>query len=132
MGFQRCATYGTVEFRRHGGTTNPVKTVSWILMCLCMVSASKQLHRKGYGSTLRGVLKAIGMFNNGALLDWAAKYLLVREKKFTSQETLQYPIFPAKDQFKRIDRNAATGGAVAAIAAIAAGLSGQYLPFTVP
>jgi len=135
--FDRCATYGTVEFRRHGGTLNGEKCVAWILHCLCMVSASRQLGDEAwYGNNLRDCLTTIGMFNNGKLCEWAAEYLLVRHKTFTltkrqkerAQQSgeLDLPEFPgSKDDFKAIKSDENEGVGLDSFDA-------QYEPFALP
>lgn len=92
--FQRCADYGTVEFRRHGGTLNEDKSVAWILLCLCMVHASDKSGRCT-SANFQDCLRAIGMYEDGPLCEWAAKYLLARHRHFSQGGEVQYPAFPA-------------------------------------
>jgi len=92
--FKRCADYGTVEFRRHQGTLNPMNAVSWILLNLHMVEASKSLGRKGYGADLKRCFSAIKMDENGEKSKWAGEYLLQRREQF-KRRRYSYPPMPA-------------------------------------
>jgi len=100
--FGRCAEYGTVEFRRHGGTLKDEKAVAWIIHCLCMVSASasKRVDRTS-GQGLKECFKAIGMYDNDTICTWAAEYLLKRQSN-VGRSGVEYPEFPNKASFLQL------------------------------
>lgn len=95
--FGRCEKYGTVEFRRHGGTVQGERASSWILTCLSMVSCSAQLRPGSYGSSLRELLKTMGMQNNGSLVKWASDFMLTRQHNINNRANeVPYPEMPAR------------------------------------
>jgi hypothetical protein len=74
----RCRKYGTVEFRRHEAMVDHDRVLSWVMLCLSLVSASHSGHVATpdmYGKTLRESFFGIGMYHNGDISAWAADYL---------------------------------------------------------
>merc|ERR1712107_387812 len=72
------SAHRTVEFRRHEGTVIYEDVLSWVLLCLFMVSASSSLRLERGFRDLEEAFEALGMFHNGDLVSWAANYLLAR------------------------------------------------------
>lgn len=95
--YGRCADYKTVEFRLHGGTSDASKAVSWIMLCLRMVQASKTLGRSGYGSNLEECLLATGL-RGDHLHEFAKRFLLQRQKHFKGVRNVQLPSLPRLPQ----------------------------------
>jgi len=73
-----CPAFGTVEFRRHQTTAKFQEVLSWVLLCLSMVSESRSFTNSACGNNLQEGFTALGMFRNGELIEWAAKHLLER------------------------------------------------------
>lgn len=89
-------THGTVEFRRHEGTTQYQDVLSWIVLCLTMVSSSTRGHSRARwtGSqysdkNLRDAFMALGLFDRGNLTTWSANYLLALQA--ASHDTSKEP-----------------------------------------
>ena len=98
--FDRCATYGTVEFRSHQGTLDAAKAVAWIILCVRMVEScvdSPERHtRRVTGDakqrfhTLRCALglsryARSGYATNDDIVQWAGYYLEARRCHFAGE-----------------------------------------------
>ena len=98
--FQRCATYGTVEFRSHQGTLDAAKAVAWIVCCVRMVQATVDSPER-HSRRVTGDAKqrfhtfrcALGLSRyarsnyatNDAIVQWAGYYLEARRAHFAGE-----------------------------------------------
>lgn len=125
--FKRCADYGTVEFRRHGSSTDPAKLLAWIVLKLHMVSAASHLRRPNYGSNFAECLDAIGLDQNGLLAYFARCYLLARWQKFNRIGTPDLPGTKFMEGLLALAQSPAMD-----IPSYSMRGTGPYVPFSVP
>lgn len=70
---------GTVEFRRHEGTTCFYEVLSWILLCLFLVTNPVPANHAKDDTSLSEAVAVLGMLGNDDLVEWAARSLLERQ-----------------------------------------------------
>jgi hypothetical protein len=72
-------TYGTVEFRHHQGSTDPVKVENWVRFCLRMVTAAKRADLSFTDISLNGLMDLIEVNAD------ERRYFINRAAHFASQ-----------------------------------------------